>query len=144
MILAETLIDHNDRHNVPMFNGKHWQAVSTVMKETEEEECDAKFNANNVNMYNFIQSPVTINAPRRIANVPNERQISLDILAETIKGFKGLTLQSTINNTAYYHSDKNDAESDPKIYQVVATHTSDRNKIKFTDTDTTNENFPEK
>ena len=60
-------------------------------------------------MYNFIQSPVTINTPRRIANVPNERQISLDILAETIKGFKGLTLQSTINNSAYYHSEEDDA-----------------------------------
>ena len=37
----------------------------------------------------------TINRTRtqiRIANIPNERQTSLDILSETIKGFKGLML----------------------------------------------------
>ena len=81
------------------------------------------------------------NTPRKISNVPNERQISSDILEKTIKGFKGFMLQSTINDYAYYHSENNDAGSDPKSDQAVATHTSDGNKIKFTDTDTTNGNY---
>ena len=128
MTLVETLIDHNDRHNVPLSNEKLQQAVSTVMSETEEDECDTKCNVNNLTMDNFIQSPVTTNTPRNIANVPNERQISSDSLAETIKGFKRLILQSKINNSADYHSEKNDAKSDPKSDQVVATHTSDGKK----------------
>ena len=73
-------------------------------------------------LYTFIQSPVITNTPRNIANVSNERRISSDILAETIKGFNRLTLQSTINYSADYHSEKNDAESD----KVVDNHTSDR------------------
>ena len=67
--------------------------------------------------------------------------MSLSILAETIKEFKGLILEPTINDSAYYHSEKNDAESDPKSDQVVATHTSDQNERKVTDTDTTNTNY---
>ena len=105
----ETLIDHNDCHNLPFSNQKLQQEVSTVMTETEEEERDEERNANNVTMDTFIQSPATTNTPRNIANVPNERRISLDILAETIKVFKRLTLQSTINDSEYYHSDKNEA-----------------------------------
>ena len=114
------------------------------MAETKEEEHDAKRNSNHVTMDTFIQSPVMTNTPRKIANVPNERQISSEFLAETIKGFKGLTLQSTINDSSYYHSDVNDAKSDPKSDQVVATHTSDRKKRKVTDTDTNNGNPPHK
>ena len=59
-------------------------------------------------MDTFCQSPATKNAQGNIANVPNERRISSNILAETIKGFKGLTLQSTNNYSAYYHSEVND------------------------------------
>ena len=92
----------------------------------------------------FIHSLALTNTPRNVANVPNERQISSDILEETIKGFKGLMLQSTINYYAYYHSEKKDAGSDPKLDQAVVTHTSDENKIKFTDTDTTNGNYQHK
>ena len=77
-------------------------------------------------MYNFIQSPVMTNTPRNKTNLRNEKQISSDSLAETIKVFNRLTLQSTINDSADYHSDKNDAKSNPKSDQVVATHTSDR------------------
>ena len=95
-------------------------------------------------MDTFCQSPVTTNTENNIANVPNERQISLDILTETIRGFKRLTRQSTINDSAYYNSDKDDSESDPKRNQVVATHTSDEKKRKVTDTDTTNRNSPQK
>ena len=97
--LVETLMDHNDCHNAPLSNEKLRQAVSTVIVETEEEERDTKRNVNNVTMDTFIQSPVTTNTQRNKTDVPNERQISLDILAEMIKGFKGLTLQSTINNS---------------------------------------------
>ena len=142
--MLEILIDHNDRHNVTLSNEKLQQAVSIVMAEMEEEECDAKRNTNNLTMDTFIQSPVATNTQRKIANVPNERQISSNILAETIKGFKRLTLQSKIKNSVYYHSDKNNAESDPKSDQVVATHTSDRKKRKVTDADTTNGNYPHK
>ena len=57
------------------------------MAETEEEERDAKRNANNMTMDTFFHwSPVTTNTQGEIANVTNERRISLDILAETIKG----------------------------------------------------------
>ena len=63
------------------------------MAETEEEERDTKRNANNVTMDTFNQSPYTTNTHGKIPNIPIERGISLDILAETIKGFKGLTLQ---------------------------------------------------
>ena len=62
-------------------------------------------------------------------------------MAETLKG---LTLDSTINDSAYYNSDKDDAEGDPKSDPLVATHTSDGKKIKVTDTDTTNRNYPQK
>ena len=95
-------------------------------------------------MYTFYQYPVTINTQVEIANVTNERPISLDILAEMIKVFKGLTLQSTINDSEYYNSEKDDTESNPKMYQLVATHISDGNKRKFTDTNTTNINYPQK
>ena len=78
-------------------------------------------------MDNFIQSPVTTNTPIEKTKVPNERRISSDSLAETIKLFNRLMLQSIINDYADYYSDKNDAESDPKTDQVVATHTSDGN-----------------
>ena len=103
------------------------QVFSTITAEMEEEEQDAECNTNNVTMYNFIQSPVTTNTPRKKTEVPNERPISLDILAEMMKGFNKLMLQSTTNDCADDHSEKNNAESDPKRDQVVDTHTSDRN-----------------
>ena len=109
MNLLETVIDYNDHQNEPLCNSKLQQAISKVMADTEEKERDAKRNANNVTMDTFCQSPVTTNTQGNIANVPNERQISSNILAETIKGFKGFTLQSTINNSAYYHLEEDDA-----------------------------------
>ena len=51
---------------------------------------------------------------------------------------------STINSSEYYNSYKDDAESDAQINQLVATHTSNRNKRKVTDTDTSNENSQQK
>ena len=80
------------------------------MSETEEEERDAELNSNNVTMDTFFhQSPVTTNTQGEITNMTNERRISLEILAETIKGYNGLTIQSTINDSEYYDSDEDDA-----------------------------------
>ena len=44
----------------------------------------------------------------------------------------------TINNAGYYNSDKNDVKGDPANDPNVATHTSERNKINFTDTSNLN------
>ena len=56
------------------------------MSETEEGECDAERNSNNVTIDKFWhQSPVTTNTQGDISNVTNKRRIYLDILAETIK-----------------------------------------------------------
>ena len=115
MNLLENLDDYNDRHNAPFSNEKLLHVVSKVMAETEEEERDAKRNANIVTMNTFYQFPATTNTHRKIANVTNERKFSSDILSETIRGFKGLTLQSTVNDSAYYNLEENDAEIDPKI-----------------------------
>ena len=92
----------------------------------------------------FHHSLVTTNTQGKIQNVANERRISSDILAETIKGFKGLTLKSTINNSAYHDSEEDYAENNPSSNPNVATHTSDINKIKVTDTETTKGNYPHK
>ena len=69
--MLETLIYRNDRHNAPFSNEKLWQAISTVMLEMEEEECDAKRNGNNATMDNLCQSPITTNTQGKIAKVPN-------------------------------------------------------------------------
>ena len=55
-----------------------------------------------------------------------------------------MTLQSKINDSAYNHSEEDDAESDPNSDPKIANHTSDRKKIKFTDTATNNGNYPQK
>ena len=139
--MLETKVDYNDYNNAPLCNENLRQEVSKVMEETEEEERDSERNANNMTMDTFChQSPVTTNTQGEIANVTNEGQISSEILAESIKGFNGLTIQSTINDAAYYDSEEDDAESDPNSDPKVATHTSDKNKRKITDTNTTNGN----
>ena len=95
-------------------------------------------------MDNLFQSPFTINTQRKNANNTNERRISSEILAETIKLFNGLTIQSKINDSVYSNSEEDVAESDPKSDPLVATHTSDGNERKITDTDTTKGNSPHK
>ena len=94
-------------------------------------------------MDTFFQSLVTTNIQAKIANIPNSRWISSDILAETIKGFKVLTIDSTINDSEYYHSEEDDEESDPNSDPKVDTHSSDGKKIRVTDIDTTNGNYPQ-
>ena len=78
-------------------------------------------------MDTFCQSSVTTNTQINNANIPNERQNTLDILVEILKR---LTLHSKINDSAYYNSDEDDAERNPKSNQLVATHNSDRKKEK--------------
>ena len=115
------------------------------MAETEEEERDAKFNANNVTMDTFFnQYPLTINTQRKDANVKNKRRISSNILAEIIKEFNGSTIKSTFNYSACYDSEEDGAESDPKNDSLVAIHTSDGNKRKITDNDTNTGNSAHK
>ena len=92
----------------------------------------------------FIKPPVTTNAPRKKTDVANERQISSDILTEIIKGFNRFMPQSTIKNSEDDHTNKIFSKSDPKSDPLVATHTSDRNERKITDTDTTKGNSPHK
>ena len=76
------------------------------MAETEDEERDAKRIASNVTMNTFFhKSTATTNTQGNIANVTNERRISSDIPAETIKGFNELTIQSTIKDSEYYDSE---------------------------------------
>ena len=108
-----------------------------IVADYKYEERDTKCNSNNVTMDTFIRSPVTTNIPREKTDVLNVRRILSGSLTETLRGFNILTLQSTINYSA-------DAESDPKSNQVVATHTSDREKIKVTATDTTKGNSSHK
>ena len=51
----------------------------------EYEEKYAKRNVNNVTTYTSFQSPVTINAQKKYANVTYERRIASDIISERIK-----------------------------------------------------------
>ena len=62
------------------------------------------------------------------------------MLAETLKG---LTLDSKINDSAYYNPDEDDAESNKKNDPLIATLDSDGKRIKVTDTDNTNRNSPQ-
>ena len=62
-------------------------------------------NANEVNMDTFCKSPVTTNIQEENLN-SSERRNNLDALAETLKG---LTIDSTINDSAYCISDEDDA-----------------------------------
>ena len=56
--------------------------------------------------------------------------ISSKILAERIRGFNGLTIQSTINDSTCYNSEEDDAESNPNSDSKVTTHNSDKRKEK--------------
>ena len=77
----------------------------TVIRVMEEEEEDAQNNVNNVTTDTSFQSPVAMNVQNKDANMSYERQLASGILAETIKNFKGCTIQSKINGSVYYESD---------------------------------------
>ena len=68
---------------------------------------------NNVTMDTFCHYPTTANTQGKnaIAIFTGERLNTLDMLAEALKV---LTLDSTINDSVYYNSDKDDVESDRK------------------------------
>ena len=72
----------------------------------EEEEKYTKRNVNNVTTDNLFQSPGTINAQKKDADVTYERRIALGILAETKKEFKGCTIKSTISDSAHSDSEE--------------------------------------
>ena len=55
-----------------------------------------------------------------------------------------MTLDLTINNSVDDHSNKNVSKRDPKRDPFLATHTSDGNERKITETDTTKGNYPQK
>ena len=71
----------------------------------EDEEKYAKRNVKNITTDTLFQSPVTINARKKDANVTYERRVASGILEETIKEFKGCKIQSTIKNSEYSDSD---------------------------------------
>ena len=79
--LLKSVIEHNDHQNVALSNDNLRQAIIKVVAETEDEDFEAKRNANNATMGNLSQSPVTTNTQGNIENVPNERQITSDILS---------------------------------------------------------------
>ena len=97
----DSILDHNHLHGTPFSSKNLQEAVRRVI---EEEEKYAKSNVNNVTTDTLFSSSVTINAQNKDANVTNERRISSDIHAETIKEFKVCTIQSTISNSAYSDS----------------------------------------
>ena len=85
-------------------------------------------------MDTFYQTPGIPNTQRESSNTILTSDIlnNSDALVETLKGL-------TINNAGYYNPEKNDTEGDPTSDPKKATHTSDRKKIKITDTSNRNQ-----
>ena len=67
--MLETLVKHNNRQHLPLSNDNLQQAVSKVMRETKEKDCNAYHDANNVTMETFCQSYVTTNTQRKNTRV---------------------------------------------------------------------------
>ena len=67
-----------------------------------------------------FQSPVAMKAQKKDVNMSLQRRLSSDILAETIRNFKGCTIQSTINDSIYYESDGQVDEINDSAEQVDA------------------------
>ena len=110
MEMLDYLLEHNHRHGTPLFSKNLREVFIRVMG---DEEKDAECNVNNVTKDTLFQSPVSINAQKKDANMTYERQIASGIIAETIEGFKGCTIQSTISDSTHSDSDEHvDAISD--------------------------------
>ena len=60
--------------------------------EEEEEEIERKIN--NITYDTSFKSPVTINVQKKDAKCSLERRLVAGVLAETVKNFKGFTIQS--------------------------------------------------
>ena len=99
--MLDYLLDDDERHDTILSIKDIQEAIIRVMSGTEQEDKYAKPNVNNVTMDNFFQSPVTINTQRKDAHNTNERQIDAYIHADTMKEFKGFTIQSTISDSAH-------------------------------------------
>ena len=80
--MLDSILDHNHCQGTPLSSKKLQEAVSRVM---EEEEKAAECNVNNITTDTLFQSPVTINAQKKDANLKNERLIALNSHAEKIK-----------------------------------------------------------
>ena len=96
------LLDCNHCHGTPLSRENLQKAFSRVMED----------NVNNVTIDTLVRSPVTIHAQKKDANMTNERQISADIHAETMKECEGFFIQSTISDAA--HSDY-----DELVYAII-------------------------
>ena len=83
--MFDSLFDDNEHHVTPLSSKNPHEAVNRVIVGTEEGGKDAKHNVNNVTMDTLFHSPVTLNAQNKDGNMTNERQISADIHAETMK-----------------------------------------------------------
>ena len=96
------ILDHLDEYNErrgKQFSSKSIQeAVLGVMEQKEEE---IENNVNNIKMDTSFQSHVAMNAQKKDSNMSYERRLASGILAETIKQFKGYTIQLTINDSGY-------------------------------------------
>ena len=86
--------EYNDRHSQQFSSKKLQESVFRVMKEEKIES-----NVNKIKTDTSFQSPVAMNALNKDANMSLERRLASGILSETIKNFKGCTIQSTINNS---------------------------------------------
>ena len=80
--MLDSLIEHNRRHSIPLSSKKLREVVIRAM---EDEEKYVEPNVNKVTTDTLFQSPVTINAQNKDANLTNERRISADIHAESMK-----------------------------------------------------------
>ena len=69
--MLESILDYNTRHDTPLSSKNIPEEVIRFMSGTEEEEKDAKHNVNNVTMDNLFQSPITISAQKKNANMTN-------------------------------------------------------------------------
>ena len=141
--MLDSLLGHTHCHGTPLSSKKLQEAVSRAM---EEDEKYVECNVNNITTDNLCQSPVTIHAQKKNANGTNERRIVSSILAETIKQFKGCTIQSTISD--YAHSDSkeqvNAIRNSEELVDAVSDPKSNPSSDPKVATYTTNGNFPQK
>ena len=73
--ILDSLLGNNERHGTPLSRENIQEAVRRIMED----------NVNNVTMDTLFQSPATINAKKKDANVKNERRIDVESHAETVK-----------------------------------------------------------
>ena len=117
MEMLDHLNEYNDHHGQKLPNKKLRDAVIRV---TEEEEEEIKSHINNITIDTSFQSPVAMNAKKKDANMSLEIRLTSGVLAKTIKNSKVCTIQSTINDSGYYESNKQVDEIKDSEEQVDA------------------------